>query len=429
MSLVTRCTACGTLFKVVADQLKISDGWVRCGQCATVFDAQANLVAQPMPLDAPVSTSSNASATDAIEGKKFGVDSVRDSSFNHQDREALLAAFDSSPSALGAAPRFDAATVPAALGMPPSATPPTSFSGFSSGFSVRPPEALASSPQPAQLAGLKADAGTDSLLDSKLDSRSFRPGVLRDTGEIDSETGPSSSSWAASEYPSQGISYATNDHSISVSAEPTTLNTPPRDTSLQPSLPDVDLLGPNTTPTFVAQAQRAKRWRSPWVRLALGLILLGLLAGLGLQVALQEKDRIAAQWPQAKPWLQQICAYAGCQVQPLKRIESITVDASSFNRINKNNAQLEAATQSYRLSVTLKNTGPLPVALPHVELSLQDAQDQPILRRVLSPADLGTNLPALSPAQDMAGSLTLQVDAAQLAGNRINGYRVLAFYP
>jgi predicted Zn finger-like uncharacterized protein len=44
MSLVTRCTACGTLFKVVADQLKISQGWVRCGQCAHVFDAQANLV-------------------------------------------------------------------------------------------------------------------------------------------------------------------------------------------------------------------------------------------------------------------------------------------------------------------------------------------------------------------------------------------------
>ena len=39
MSLITRCPACGTMFKVVPDQLKISEGWVRCGHCAEVFDA------------------------------------------------------------------------------------------------------------------------------------------------------------------------------------------------------------------------------------------------------------------------------------------------------------------------------------------------------------------------------------------------------
>ena len=34
MSLITGCPACGTMFKVVPDQLKISDGWVRCGHCS-----------------------------------------------------------------------------------------------------------------------------------------------------------------------------------------------------------------------------------------------------------------------------------------------------------------------------------------------------------------------------------------------------------
>lgn len=32
------------MFKVVPDQLRISDGWVRCGQCDEIFDASANLV-------------------------------------------------------------------------------------------------------------------------------------------------------------------------------------------------------------------------------------------------------------------------------------------------------------------------------------------------------------------------------------------------
>ena len=54
MSLITRCSACGTMFKVVADQLKISQGWVRCGHCSEVFDAAANL--QPY---APQATASS----------------------------------------------------------------------------------------------------------------------------------------------------------------------------------------------------------------------------------------------------------------------------------------------------------------------------------------------------------------------------------
>lgn len=43
MSLVTQCPACTTLFRVVPDQLRVSDGWVRCGQCDEVFDANAHL--------------------------------------------------------------------------------------------------------------------------------------------------------------------------------------------------------------------------------------------------------------------------------------------------------------------------------------------------------------------------------------------------
>jgi len=48
MSLFTCCPACSTTFKVVPDQLKISDGWVRCGYCAQVFEATAHLQAEPV---------------------------------------------------------------------------------------------------------------------------------------------------------------------------------------------------------------------------------------------------------------------------------------------------------------------------------------------------------------------------------------------
>ena len=43
MSLATRCPACNTVFRVVQDQLRVSEGWVRCGRCAEVFDASQSL--------------------------------------------------------------------------------------------------------------------------------------------------------------------------------------------------------------------------------------------------------------------------------------------------------------------------------------------------------------------------------------------------
>ena len=52
MSLATRCTACGTVFRIVEDQLRVSDGWVRCGRCAEIFDARELLfdIEQEAPL-------------------------------------------------------------------------------------------------------------------------------------------------------------------------------------------------------------------------------------------------------------------------------------------------------------------------------------------------------------------------------------------
>lgn len=43
-ALATRCPACGTVFRVVPDQLRVSEGWVRCGRCTEVFNAPETLV-------------------------------------------------------------------------------------------------------------------------------------------------------------------------------------------------------------------------------------------------------------------------------------------------------------------------------------------------------------------------------------------------
>lgn len=64
MSFVTRCPACGTHFKVVRDQLLISDGWVRCGRCSQVFDAALELRETPDGVAAPAPAAPEVPAVD-----------------------------------------------------------------------------------------------------------------------------------------------------------------------------------------------------------------------------------------------------------------------------------------------------------------------------------------------------------------------------
>jgi len=47
MSMVTRCPACATLFRVVPQQLQARQGQVRCGRCTTVFDGFKGLATLP----------------------------------------------------------------------------------------------------------------------------------------------------------------------------------------------------------------------------------------------------------------------------------------------------------------------------------------------------------------------------------------------
>lgn len=387
MSLITRCTTCGTLFKVVADQLKISDGWVRCGQCATVFDAQSNLVQVPVSEQ----TFAQHQTTNLPPSPVF------------QSAPVQAELMQLAPGTIKPESQLDAAN---GIGSEIESFRNSKFQGSGMlGEYVMPVVAKTQTqtqPQPKPIGKITS-------------------GSIQDDAQTEAEA----------------ADYSDSQNILIESAEPTTFfpisamdKSQWLDSMGEPvDAKDTQGADAATAPSFVVQAQRQQRWRSPWVRLGLGLLCVGLLAMLAAQIAVHDKNYIAARWPHTKTWLDRVCQPFDCQVQALKRIEAIAIDASSFNRINKNNALPESITQSYRLGVTLKNTGALPVAMPHVELTLQDAQDQSILRRVLSPADLGLSLQAVGPSQDMAGNLTLQVDTTQLAGGRIAGYRVLAFYP
>ena len=67
MSLITRCPACQTSFRVVPDQLRISEGRVRCGQCEEVFDGAAHLQQEPSPAEPPAAPSQSAEVPPVVD--------------------------------------------------------------------------------------------------------------------------------------------------------------------------------------------------------------------------------------------------------------------------------------------------------------------------------------------------------------------------
>ena len=74
----------------------------------------------------------------------------------------------------------------------------------------------------------------------------------------------------------------------------------------------------------------------------------------------------------------------------------------------------------------VKNTGNIELALPAIELTLTDSSDQPVVRRVFLPTELGAKTQALAGGAEWPTSLAV---ALKVAGDRVAGYRVLAFYP
>jgi predicted Zn finger-like uncharacterized protein len=369
MSMITGCPACGTMFKVVPDQLKISEGWVRCGHCSEVFDAAAHLQAAA-PAGA-AQAASQAQPPSTPQAQSPAADAAGEPQeplqlqwlLQREDVPSTFPADAASQAERGAAdlaPQapFEQDEVPdSGWERAPAAASPHA-SGPPSAVTARAPDAAAS------------DSGYPPM------------DFLRE--EMDSQLPPHerASTWR-------------------------------REESDEDDAPLEDL-------GFLRQARRQAFWRRPAVRLLLAAVALLLAALLGGQWLLHERDRLAAAQPQWRPWLVQLCAALGCSIGPPRRIDALMIDSSGFVRLRGSDA--------YRLSFTVRNQASQPVALPALELTLTDAQDQPVVRRVLSPRELGAPAETLAANGDWSGSVALAVNANGSSG-RISGYRLLAFYP
>ena len=109
--------------------------------------------------------------------------------------------------------------------------------------------------------------------------------------------------------------------------------------------------------------------------------------------------------------------------------DAVVIDYASVDAIHTDQAQeilaYGAQPTRWALHIHLRNSDSVPLAMPWIELTLTDAQDQPVLRRVLLPTDMAA--PAELPARgEWSTSVSVIVTTG---GARVAGYRLLAFYP
>ena len=437
MSLVTRCPACGTTFKVVRDQLRISDGWVRCGRCSEVFDATLALqeTSDPAPESRapapPIETPASAPSPTMPKQEEVAPPS-EDSGHDVDETDFLDDEHETEPPP--AEPQI--AEPPVAELLPPEAP--------------RKPEARAKS-DPLPFAGVVTDEPWPEAPASMVEadphvvppypslppfpnidlSLPVSPPIGREArraepARLEAKSAPATMAEddAANVQLQKALRRARAKSAKIARAKARGEERAARESapvvlaaSEHEPVPDI----PRRLPRFVAAAEGAAFWERIGVRRALVGVAALAAVFLVMQVLHQERDLIAARQPSMRPVLAAVCGLTGCELSALRQIGDITIDGASFAR--------EKVGDAYRLNFTLRNAAPVPLAMPAVELSLLDTQERAVVRRVLMPSEFGA--PSVLPARaERTASLPLALGGPEAAAlPPVAGFHLLAFYP
>jgi len=300
--LATRCSACGTVFRVVPDQLRVSEGWVRCGRCSQVFNAVEALL--DLETGAAHRLPEGSLAPRSPPPREPVFDEYRVDGPAYQDAPARP------PARRAPAPQ------PAPPPPPPRAAPAR----------AAPRPAPAPAAQPDFSASAEAEMPVVDESASRFFAAAAQEQIDRPDIELASELDPRAD---------------------------------PEDRPSEQFAPEKAA----DKPAFVRQAERAAVWRSRPVRALLLLLLLGGIVGLVGQVLIEYRDLAAARYASLRPLLQTACGWLDCQVGAARSINELSVESSGLVRVEKssvyrltvalkNRAPIEVALPALELALT-----------------------------------------------------------------------------
>ena len=370
MVLATRCPHCRTTFRVVQDQLKLRGGLVRCGACKEIFNGTENLLR-------PIEATANSAQSPA-------------------------------PEASATLPVAVHVPAPAAVEVTPAAAPSPS-----------------PSPEPVSAAALATPAQAsdaprpDPLL--RMTLMDFSP---YQEDEEKAEVGPDAPAGVDYSLPRMAATTspaADNGDDLARTIDDMKSKPWRGMTQNRARVEDdaIDALD-SAEPDFVVRARHRQRL-SQSRRIAL-LAASGVLALLLVfQLLYQFRVPLAAQSPAAATLLTAACRLFGCTVGLPAHIDMVTIESSELQA-------LPGSADAFTLLALLRNRSATRQQWPHLELTLNDANEAPVARRIIAPSDYLP--PSQKPDEGFAPNSEQSARLVfSLAQARAAGFRVYVFYP
>lgn len=478
MAMTTRCPHCGTAFKVVADQLRVRNGLVRCGVCSHVFDGYAAIVDGQAPVRQSIPAPRTASPGETAAPDAGNAGNAADRGASGAGASPVLSVpvqegWDPHGPAAASAPMH---RVP----VPPVQTPPDAVSapGPTVGarrteHSLPPWEPASSTPLEDSLEGLIQDHSDEPFWPApqpvspsrppepmprvhhqaavRHDTPSIpdpAPAVLRGRGDtyrqepsgagldndgnaLDRDADDQQEPYAPyrqddlddAEQQAADLELHPDSHYFVYAARETIddddyVPVPGEARTRYDEAVDAGMAPP------VFMDEQALR-RTALVRKLWGYGCLLALVVLGLQWVYVYRSTIATAAPALRPALQSACRQLGCEIGYARRIERISITSSSLQPPSGAAGAEEGRTRLV-LNMTMRNRYDKPQPWPALVLELTDVSDTVVVRKVLRPE---TYLPADTQGPFPAsGEISLAVPL-QVAGMQVNGYQLDKFFP
>ncbi|MCL2886570.1 MAG: DUF3426 domain-containing protein [Betaproteobacteria bacterium] len=412
----TRCPACATVFRVTSEQLRLKAGKVRCGHCQGVFNAFDQLLLDgvdetPPP---PVNETPASFANDAFERTEiFSIHSLAAPSLPPEDQ-----AEESEDQGLPVAPQFSAKPAPPAPILTPS-----------------PREGRGGDASPLSPSG--EEGGQHSALDQNRPGATARERVHDALANLASKAAAAPAPAAASPVPTPW------SNTLPPAGRPPADDEPPTEAMPTVDAPDEEYADSNPeqstraareaglvaarewtetaafdrwaadaladdTPFFAPEAERRTLW--PFVIVAFLLMLL-----LAVQLLLYFRTEVVRQLPATADYYERL----GIEVALPRLADLIVIEASDL--------QADNARDQFVLHATLRNRAPYAQEWPALELTLTDAADAVVVRRVLTATEYLP--PEVNPERFPArGEVAVRL-WIEARGLDAAGYRLYLFYP
>lgn len=441
MALATRCPFCQTTFRVAIDQLKLRGGLVRCGSCREVFDGNDHLVSaditRQLISDAPAAPARQRVPTS-------GWPMLPDQAPSTAAKEIVPAEPPQTPPDLAAAfASIAAATHDAPWGIQPSPMPVVKETPL-------PPRAPTATPTvgpvPANIVPATFPTGPEDNSSSNLLTRSnpdpVRPvstvvpevlGIEIETGnavavagkEIGTAVPEKDTHFIRANLATEGKEDDIRQPESDVEEkeyvdEPIEASEPENAEEPEEAGEPEDIEEPGELPAFVQRAeQRERRRRIGRIVMGAGVCIFGLV--LALQAIYIWRNVIAAWLPPTQPLLTEACTVLHCTVGLPTNIDQLVLESSELQLVPPNQ-------NVYTLSVLLRNRSYGAQAWPYLELTLNDTDEKPVMRRIFTPREYLDTAQRI--ARGLPGEGEQQINLTfELSQPAASGYRIYLFYP